>query len=650
MVLKNLKLKENKYIQYLLYLLKKYYLIIIFLLSLFILIYFIAGMFFSNKKIIPIEKKEKKYIIISYNKILYTSDNIKNKNLLEGIKAYEDGYIEKAKFLFNAVIKSSSSNKKDKLIAYVNLANIFDDNDNYQTGIKYLLKALKINKKDYIVHHNLGILYKHNKDYKNAIIHFKEAIKYNKNFVKSYLSLASLYYYIKQYKKSAKYYDMALALNPDLYEAQYNLGIIYLKLHNFEKAFDYFEKLIKNSETPLKIKSIASKMIGTYYANAGDYEKALYYLNIAADYYESFDIYYKIGMIYKFKGEYEKALNFLKKAYMINNRNENTIKNLAELYYQFHDYDNALKYYNYLLKTYSNKGKIYLIVGEINYKNGYLNKAIESYLNAINSSLSEDEAKIAFVNLGNLYLLLNDYDNSLKYYKKALNLDNTDENIYYNITLLYIKEKLYDKALKYCKKALEINPDFQKINLLIPRIYLLKGDKRKATDFIKNLIDKSPENYSLYFELGNLYYSLHKYEKAIRYYKKIENIINDKEILFKIYLNEGVLYLKLKKYKKAEEYFQKANVIYENNGYLNYNLGLLKYNEKKFKEARKYLRKVTRLNVDNNLKALAYLAIGNSFYKEKRYKLALNAYDNALKYNNSLMEAYYNKKIILKRK
>ncbi len=627
---------------------KKYYLIILFLISLLIFLYYVPRIFFHSPAHKTSFKEVPNYIIISYNKILYTSDKIKNKNIREGINAYESGYIEKAKFLFNSALNEDIT-KIEKIAAYVNLANIFDDANNFDMAIKYLNNALKIKKNDFIIYHNKGIVYKHKKMFQESIENLKLAIKYNNNFVKSYLSLASVYFYLKQYTDALRYFRLALAINPDSYIAQFNSAVVLLKLNREQEAVEAFKALIGNIQTPSKIKAYSSKMLGSYFAVKGDYNKALHYYKIAVEYYKDFDLYYKIGMIYKFKGEYEKALDNLKKAYIINNDDKNVIENLAKLYYRFGDLRTSLKYYKYLLKYSENKAKIYMMLGEINYRQGYLQDAADNYLRAVSLSLSPDEAKVTYINLGNIYYKLKSYEMALNYYNKALELDKTDSNLYYNIGLLYVAQNNFSSALRVINKGLEINPDDLKLNLLLPRIYLLNNDKDRAMIVLRDLIEKYPDNSVLYFEIAKLFYNLKKYDEALNFYKRLEKQNIDKNIEVKLYLNIGIIYLKKGMIDDAARYLERAYMIHPLDALVNYNLGLLNYRLRDYDKAMEYFRTVLRLDADDNIKAMTYLTLGNIYYKKGKYLMAEEKYKKAIKHNSSLTEAYYNLKLVAKK-
>jgi len=639
MELKIMKLKKKIKIFF-----KKYSLIIIVFSALFL--FLIIGI----KFIISLQEKKKpefkeKFVIISFNKVLYIDKSIKDPDINEAIQSYETGYIEKAKFLFNAALKKSK-NPAIKKIALVNLANIFDDTGNYELALEYLKKAIEIDPKDGIIYHNTGIVYKHLKDYENAIKSFKKAIKYNKKFLKSYLSLGSIYFYLKDYKNALEYYTKARKLNPELYEATYNAAVCLFKLKRAEDGINLLAELIKSETIMPKIRAESAKVLGTYFTARGEHEKGLFYFKKATEFYQDFDLYYRIGVLYTIIGEYQKALKNFKKAYLLNQNDTETVKHLAELYYKFGDMDSSLKYYKYLLNTTKSKAEILLTIGEIYYRKGMFSDAMEYYKNALNISLTPDQAKIVYINLGNLYSSLNDYENAIQAYKKALEFDKLDVNIYYNIGILNLNQKNYFKALENFKKALEIAPSNIKINLLLARTYLLMNQRDNAIVAYCKMIEKFPQEIIPYFELATLYYKISKYKDARYYYKKILELEPNRDILYKIYLNLGVIADIEKRYDTALQLLKKAYSLNPTDPYISYNTGIVYQHMEDIKKAKEYFKRTLRLKCDNTIRALSHLALGNCYFYENDIKSAEREYKFALKYNPNLTEAHYNLKVI----
>jgi tetratricopeptide (TPR) repeat protein len=608
--------------------------------ALFIIVFFIFTSV-KKKEITP----SRKYIIISYNKILFKSTDIKSKTVHEAIEAYETGYMEKSKFLFQSAL-DKELNLLDKKIALANLGNIFDDFKQYELALKYLNQALEVDKTDGLIYHNLGIVYKHKKEYPKAIESLLQAIKFNRKFVKSYLSLASLYYYLQDYMKSLEYYKLAESLNPVDYDIKYNIGICYFQLQDIEKAKETLNNLIETDHVMSQIKYEAAKSLGNYHAQKKKYGQAIYYFRKALKFNEHYDAHIRLGNLYKIQGEMEKSLHHFEKAYKLNKEKDSTIKNLAELYFKFGDYDKAIEHYKYIVQHFKAKAEVLLLLGEIYMKKGEMDYAIDYYQKALEYSPTPDEAKIAYINLGNLFMSNREYKQALDYYQKALEIDKTDVNIYYNIGLIYLENKDYQNALKYINEVIEQNPNNVKLYLIKSKI-LFKSDKINMS--IRNyntIIEKFPKEIAPYFELGNLYYHMKDYDNAKQFYKAALNLEPGTDYRYKIYANLAIIYNEQRNFKTALEKINNAYILNSKDALINYTYGLIYFNSGVHQKAKDYFHQALRMPGDDHIKSKSYLGLGNIHFEEKNYELAKSMYTKSLNLNPDYTEAHYNLKII----
>ena len=153
-------------------------------------------------------------------------------------------------------------------------------------------------------------------------------------------------------------------------------------------------------------------------------------------------------------------------------------------------------------------------------------------------------------NLGNEYLAQNDVNSALHHYE--LSYSNLDLTKHYSVHLLYRMAvcyqyiKKYDDAMRFVEEGLlhfSPNVDFEYLKgclFLDTRRYTLAidsfnnclalGDSSSTVKFVNNCGSINP-----LMSLGNLYYTLADYNKALDCYNKILNInSNDLSILYKI--------------------------------------------------------------------------------------------------------------------
>lgn len=120
--------------------------------------------------------------------------------------------------------------------------------------------------------------------------------------------------------------------------------------------------------------------------------------------------------------------------------------------------DDAIKRDNLVLKdlaaTYTNRGIIYAA-------NGRLSEAMEDHEEAL--LLAPEMGKL-YVNRGNVWHQMHEYDKALADYSKAEELANVALDIvYYNMSLTLIRMKRWDDAREALEKALAVNPDSDRV-------------------------------------------------------------------------------------------------------------------------------------------------------------------------------------------
>lgn len=153
-------------------------------------------------------------------------------------------------------------------------------------------------------------------------------------------------------------------------------------------------------------------------------------------------------------------------------------------------------------------------------------------------------------NLGNEYLAQNDVNTALHHYE--LSYSNIDLTKHYSVHLLYRMAvcyqyiKKYDKAMKFVNEGLQHfspNVDFEYLKgclFLDTKKYTLAidsfntcitiGDSGSTVKFVNNCGSINP-----LIALGNLYYSLSDYDRALDFYNKVLNLnSSDLSILYKI--------------------------------------------------------------------------------------------------------------------
>ena len=149
------------------------------------------------------------------------------------------------------------------------------------------------------------------------------------------------------------------------------------------------------------------------------YTEALDYLIKAAQFNpDRSDIHNNLGMAYYFKQSYKNAEKHLKKALEIDPKNEDARNNLASLLFNQHRYKEAQREYLQITKNliYRKQYRVYYNLALLAQKFGQKDQA-KYYL--LKSLKEKDDYCVANLKLGQLEQNNLNYQQALKYYKKA---------------------------------------------------------------------------------------------------------------------------------------------------------------------------------------------------------------------------------------
>lgn len=172
------------------------------------------------------------------------------------------------------------------------------------------------------------------------------------------------------------------------------------------------------------------------------------------------------------------------------------------------------------------------------------------------NAIEMDSNPYTLLSMGNIYSMLSEYDNSLKYYYKGLG-GNLDATIYYNIAVTFAKKGSREKSIENYNKSININPKNIPALFNVANLYFNLGKFDKAEMFYKRVFNL---NYNLFginkdYIYGLLYVGKGDSIKAIEEYKK--STIN-RPMDYRAFINLSNLYLARKQYDLSINILNKA--------------------------------------------------------------------------------------------
>ena len=431
-----------------------------------------------------------------------------------------------------------------------------------------------------------------------------------------------------QFKKAIRFHEEAaerfkkLNLDINLAISLNNLGQIHYELGNTQLALDCFERVLKIFQvygTKVEM-GITMNKLGSIYCEIGDFQK---------------------GLDYK-----ENSLKILKK------------------------YTIMSFYLHYALLKYSKIGQIYKERKENYLAITYFKKTLKKA-----NKLQKIETAYVYLLIGNTYLNLRNYTETLNYYQKALDIFKKighkigTAKILNNIGNIYLNKKNYAEASNYYQVALDIFTavgyklgSIEVLNNLGLLFLRLKKIEEALENFEKALnickeIGLSRKQALIYKYIGDAYYSLEKkYNFALDNYKNALQLDEENSIVLRMALDYkyiGNTYLRMEQYKNAKKYYNKALEIYDKDkdyinsyyfaeillgiGKCDYNLGIFNESINFFMKVYEICKKIKNKKYDL-LRARSVEYLGHICHERNLYNDGIAWQKDALeiykKYNN----------------
>lgn len=530
----------------------------------------------------------------SENKISQKKENEFASNFIEATTQKIIGNYEKSEQLFLAGLKI----KPASAASYFELSGIYDYKKNGQEAISKAEKSVELNPKNYWYKTNLAVLYQKNGLYNKSLPLYKELAENNPEKQEYLFLLAENYLIINKNEEAIKIYTKIQEKLGNTEELAQQKQSIYVKLGQIDNAIKEIENLIKDNPNVASYYGVLAEL----YEEKGDSNKALELYNTVLKLDPNNEnIRFALYGFYKEKGNSEKAFYELKKAFEAPN-------------------------------TPIDK-KIKIIFGYLNSKDKTTQKNSTTLAKAILKAHPTNPRSHTI--MAEVYKQKKDIQNTLKAYKKSVELYPDQRLIWEQIVFLEADMELYDSLIIDSKKAIELYPT-QPVYYFFSGLGNLKKDNyNKAIEKLnlgKDLVINNKKMLSEFFQkIGDAYRLKKDYELSDKNYDKALEIAPNNHIL----LNNYSYYLadRGEKLNKAEQMIKLANNMISNN--INYidTYAWILFKQKKYNEAEQKLLKT--LNIGGEESAVILEHYGDINYFLNKTKTAVEYWKKAKKINQN---------------
>jgi tetratricopeptide (TPR) repeat protein len=514
-------------------------------------------------------------------------------------------------------------------------------------AIQFFAKALELSPGESEIKKNsnasLALIYLDLKDYKKAL----ECLKYAGDRVPNfYLHLARCFDALKDYKASTffalKYLDkkpknvnahmilitayekqglmmkakdlrqQLVSLDPKNSVTQFEVGDYYYADGQFSQAIRFFEKSYLLEQKPACLEKIAECAYKTNQRDkARDACESL--LKISNANIKALDLVYRI---YVEEKRYQNAEVSLEKLIQLEPNKLDYCLQLSSCYEILNRTEKFPKLDEKIIDLCPTNEKSKRRLAEYRFKSGKLEDALNLYNDLIRTGKA---VATDYPNIVQISLTLNLKPKAIEYLKQYIALQPSDVTLYKKLGDLYYDQKNYDESYNSYRTVLSKKPDMTGLYCNYSKLYVMKNtDKKQIINVLEKAVSLDEADFIIYSDLGNAYYSMENYTKALTNYDKALRL-NPKDVpafsrLADCQIRTGLDKQALISYEQL--------IILDSKNKMNFKiLGNLYLKENKQKEAVQNFKKYLEGTVDDSLSTLVAM-----------YEYDLYNFKEALKY------------------
>jgi len=433
-------------------------------------------------------------------------------------------------------------------------------------------------------------------NYEDADARLKEILSKNPNDINA--KSLQLISQAKQYKlaPAQSEIDKLLKKYPNKPELHYAQGMVYL-MRETSSDVEYIKNIRNLSNAAIKSFMKAVELDPTY-----------------------FQAYNAMGVATLKLGNKKDAQDLFKMSLKYNPNYAPAYDNLGNVSMLDGDLDQAEKYYLQSIKCNSHNPTSMYHMGQVEARRGDYTKA----LTWLNHSLHINPQSSPGWNLqGELYLKQGNQAAAINSFKKAIYVKPENSRPYINLAGVYERRADHEFAMEELKTAIILNPNYKEGILRVANMSLETKKYQQALEYYSRLLGDTTYNNTAIVGLANTYYEMAKDTADSRDYTTNKDVY-----LAYDYVNEAIqrtpddLKLHLAKIKLGKITHQMELT----NDNLNY-----------------IIQAATNSLMDTVIKGEAYLSLG-------RERDAVNTFENAINFANSVDDELYLSEILVQHK
>ncbi len=460
------------------------------------------------------------------------------------------------------------------------------------------------------------------------------------------------YHNLLEYERSIESMEKAIALDPEFAMAYRSLSVSHTNLGKYMEANKYIQKALELSDRLTERERLMIE--GEFYSQSDmTYDKAIEaYNELLKLYPEDTIVNHNLALRYQDLEEWDKAIEYFKASIMANTDFILTYTNLASSYKKKGMYEKAIEVYEECIRNFPDDPRGHFNLGALHAFQGKNDLA----LNEVDKAIAIDPT----YNKGLIYLLMDNYEDAEKEFKK--NLERTNERYHLRariwLEVLYRTQGKYREAENQAQLGIELT---QKLGLehsnwklfyhrILAYIYGKSKEFEKALDEINKAWQMSVELPWIFDQFINLwikgwvYSEMDSLVEAQKTAEELGSLIHNS--LYKKHIRYyhqlmGLIELKKANYAEAIDYFKKTISLLpypsswmELDSFHMYYLALAYYEAGDLNKAREEFEKIVAMTNGRlywgDLYTKSFYMLGNIYEQQNDTAKALEHYEKFL--------------------
>ncbi len=570
-----------------------------------------------------------------------------NPGIARGRESYLRGYLADAISEFTAVVESGAS-ERDKAIALTYIGIIHDDRGEFDKAIEMYNRALRYDKRNPIIYRNLALAYRHKKEFEKAEEAIRAGLSISPDNVDNKILQGNILFEQGKFREARDMYDSVLKTDAGKPQALYNMGITLLKLGDLVSAMEYLKRA-GNADRIGEVAHLAYAKLGVLYSQQRDLPEAEKYLRLAVaiNPRDAVDRY-NLGVVLLQQQKSQEALEEFQKAEDLGKSDASVLENIGEAYSSLKQYERGIAAFERLYAINRRNVRVLSRIAELYYEKGDLESAYEAYRRITQIEPATENARVAYLNMGNILDDAARHSEAVDAYLKALTINPKDDAALYNLGIAYKHMNKPELAIETWRKAADLNPSNPAPLLALADYYYETGHMEHAMDEFQKILRRFPGQQEGHFTLGTIYHKKGQNEYALEQFKRVIEINDKNELAQKAYINIGVLTSRSATDEKGLEqglnYVQRALLLKPGDPEALVSMGTVYFKKEMYDKAIDSFYMAIKSSRDGKLIAEAYGNIGKSYHKKGQYQKALQAYTRAVEEDPTNEEVRMNRK------